>query len=326
MLAPIAWRTPPRHYGPWELFASLLDRGAGRPRPRRHAVRHRRLAHRRSPASATAPHGWCGGRRASTPKVAECLHIADVVRARGRIRHHPQRLRLPAAHLQRLVDTPVVTTIHGFSSQRILPVYERYDDTHHLCGHQRRRPPSRPHYAATIHHGIDTDAFRARRRTRRAPRSSSGGSIPTRAPPRRSRWPRGPAAAWSSPASSRTRLLRRRGRQPHVDGDRVRYLGPVAADRRARRARRRGRAAAPHRLRRAVRLQRGRGDGLRHAGHRPPPGLDAGAHRRRRHRLPRRRPSTRPSPPCARSRGWTARLCVLRSRHVSMSGGWSTTT
>ena len=24
MLAPIAWRTPPRHYGPWELVTSLL--------------------------------------------------------------------------------------------------------------------------------------------------------------------------------------------------------------------------------------------------------------------------------------------------------------
>ena len=25
--APIAWRVPPRHYGPWELFASLLTEG-----------------------------------------------------------------------------------------------------------------------------------------------------------------------------------------------------------------------------------------------------------------------------------------------------------
>ena len=24
MLSPIAWRTPPRHYGPWERVASLL--------------------------------------------------------------------------------------------------------------------------------------------------------------------------------------------------------------------------------------------------------------------------------------------------------------
>ena len=27
MLAPISWRVPPRHYGPWEQFASLLTEG-----------------------------------------------------------------------------------------------------------------------------------------------------------------------------------------------------------------------------------------------------------------------------------------------------------
>ena len=27
MLAPIAWRTPPRHYGPWQSIASLLTEG-----------------------------------------------------------------------------------------------------------------------------------------------------------------------------------------------------------------------------------------------------------------------------------------------------------
>jgi hypothetical protein len=27
VLAPIAWRVPPRHYGPWEQFASLLTEG-----------------------------------------------------------------------------------------------------------------------------------------------------------------------------------------------------------------------------------------------------------------------------------------------------------
>lgn len=27
MLAPVAWRTPPEHYGPWERVTSLLTEG-----------------------------------------------------------------------------------------------------------------------------------------------------------------------------------------------------------------------------------------------------------------------------------------------------------
>ena len=27
MLSPIAWRTPPRHYGPWESVVSLITEG-----------------------------------------------------------------------------------------------------------------------------------------------------------------------------------------------------------------------------------------------------------------------------------------------------------
>ena len=58
-----------------------------------------------------------------------------------------------------LVDTPVVTTIHGFSSAQIVPVYERYDatTTYVAISDSDRHP--RLHYAATIHHGIDMDAF-----------------------------------------------------------------------------------------------------------------------------------------------------------------------
>ncbi len=27
MLGPVAWRTPPRHYGPWERVTSLITEG-----------------------------------------------------------------------------------------------------------------------------------------------------------------------------------------------------------------------------------------------------------------------------------------------------------
>src|SRR5690606_2604172 len=59
----------------------------------------------------------------------------------------------------RLVQTPIVTTIHGFSSPRILPVYERFADrVHYVAISDADRAPSLP-YGATIHHGIETATF-----------------------------------------------------------------------------------------------------------------------------------------------------------------------
>jgi len=57
------------------------------------------------------------------------------------------------------VSTPVVTTIHGFSSERIVPVYRAYDDIgHYVAISDADRHPDLT-YAATIHHGIDLSPF-----------------------------------------------------------------------------------------------------------------------------------------------------------------------
>ncbi len=93
------------------------------------------------------------------PKVAECLHIAHAFeRAREFDLIHNSFDFLPLTY-SALVDTPVLTTIHGFSSERILPVFERYDaSTAYVAISDADRHPSLD-YLATIHHGIDTDAF-----------------------------------------------------------------------------------------------------------------------------------------------------------------------
>src|SRR5205807_9624674 len=58
-----------------------------------------------------------------------------------------------------LVDTPMLTTIHGFSSPAILPVYQRYNGrSAYVAISDADRHPSLD-YLATIHHGIDTKAF-----------------------------------------------------------------------------------------------------------------------------------------------------------------------
>ncbi len=157
MLAPIAWRTPPRHYGPWEQFASLLADGlvaAG------HEVTLFATADSITTATlhATAPGGWSDDPTIE-PKVAECLHIASVFeRAAGFDIIHNGFDFLPLTY-SGLVDTPVVTTIHGFSSERIVPVYERYDATTQYVAISDSDRHPRLHYAATIHHGITTADF-----------------------------------------------------------------------------------------------------------------------------------------------------------------------
>ena len=44
----------------------------------------------------------------------------------------------------RLVETPMVTTIHGFSSERILPAFKALRGSRPLCRDQRCRSPSGP--------------------------------------------------------------------------------------------------------------------------------------------------------------------------------------
>lgn len=159
MLAPIAWRVPPRAYGPWERFAGLLTEGLVRAGV---DVTLYATADSRTTARlvGTAPHGW-DERGHLDAKVEECLHIATAMEHAHEVDLlHNSFDFLPLTYAG-LIDTPVLTTIHGFSSSDILPVYERWDDrTWYVAISDADRHPSL-HYAATIPHGIDVDAFPA---------------------------------------------------------------------------------------------------------------------------------------------------------------------
>jgi glycosyltransferase involved in cell wall biosynthesis len=157
VLAPIAWRVPPRHYGPWEQFASLLteglvDRGVDVTLfATTDSITRARLV-------GTAPTGYAEDPTLDA-KVWEALHIAAAFeRADEFDLIHNGFDFLPLSY-SRLVDTPVVTTIHGFSSERIVPVFERYNDVGHYVAISDADRHERLDYAATIHHGIDMGAF-----------------------------------------------------------------------------------------------------------------------------------------------------------------------
>ncbi len=157
MLAPISWRVPPRHYGPWELFVSLLTEGLVE-----RGIDVTLFATADSITSArlvgSAPTGYSED-ASLDPKVWESLHIAAVFERAGEFDLiHNSFDFLPLTY-SGLVETPVVTTIHGFSSERIVRVYERYNRIGHYVAISDADRHERLDYVATIHHGIDMSAF-----------------------------------------------------------------------------------------------------------------------------------------------------------------------
>ncbi len=148
---------PPRHYGPWELFVSLLTEGLVQ-----RDVDVTLFATADSQTSGrlvgTAPTGYSEDESLDA-KVWEAMHIATVFeRAREFDLIHNSFDFLPLTY-SGLIETPVLTTIHGFSSERILPVYQRYNDRgFYVAISDADRHPGLD-YIATIHHGIDMRQF-----------------------------------------------------------------------------------------------------------------------------------------------------------------------
>ena len=157
MLAPIAWRTPPRHYGPWELVTSLLTEGlAARGVDVTLFATLDSLTSARLDGVVPAPYNEDPSIDA---KVWEYRHLAHVFAQAGRFDIIHNQADFPAHAFADLVDTPMMTTIHGFSSDRILPMYLPYQDRVHFVAISEADRHPRLRYAATIHHGIDFDAF-----------------------------------------------------------------------------------------------------------------------------------------------------------------------
>jgi glycosyltransferase involved in cell wall biosynthesis len=156
VLSPVAWRTPPRQYGAWETVAGniaegLVSRGwdvtlfatadsvtGGR----LHAVVHR--GYEEDPAI--------------DPKVAEYLHISEAFEHAADFDLIHSHYDFMALSYTRLVQTPVLTTIHGFSSPAIMPVYEKYRDGYFVSISDSDRAPGL-NYLATVYNGIDLSLY-----------------------------------------------------------------------------------------------------------------------------------------------------------------------
>ncbi|MCL9796231.1 glycosyltransferase family 4 protein, partial [Frankia sp. AgKG'84/4] len=228
VLAPIAWRTPPRHYGPWEQVASTISEGlVGR------GVDVTLFATLDS-ETAGALDGVCPRGYAEDPsldgRVWEALHVAHALGRSGEFDLvHSHLDWLPLAFAASFA-APLVTTIHGFSDPRIVPAYARAASAYVSISDADRSPEL--DYVATVHHGVDPGGL---------PFSAAGGDdlvVLGRIHP-----DKGTAAAID--------IARRAGRRlvicgivqderyftervlPHVDGKRVSYLGSVGPAARA---------------------------------------------------------------------------------------------
>jgi glycosyltransferase involved in cell wall biosynthesis len=157
ILSPVAWRTPPRKYGPWELVASniteaLMAKGIDV------------TLFATGDSVTKAKLDYCidqpyAENTAADVKVNECLHISHIMEKAGEfdiIHNHYDFLPLTYS---RLINTPLLTTIHGFSSPLIVPVYKKYNaGTYYVSISNANRHPELD-YTATVYNGINTAEF-----------------------------------------------------------------------------------------------------------------------------------------------------------------------
>jgi glycosyltransferase involved in cell wall biosynthesis len=223
ILSPIAWRTPPRQYGAWETVASNITEGLV---ARGWDVT---LFASRDSVTCARLHAVVdkGYEEDSTvdPKVAEYLHISEAFEHAAEFDLLHSHYDFMALTYSRLIRTPVLTTIHGFSSPKIMPIYHKYGDGYFVSVSDSDRA-SGLNYLATVYNGIDLSLY---------PLQDSGGQdliFLGRIHP-----DKGVHLAVEVARLSGMRLIIagivqdeayfREQIQPHLDDEKILYIGPV---------------------------------------------------------------------------------------------------
>lgn len=157
ILSSIAWRTPPRKYGPWEQVASNIAEGmvelgidvtlfaTG------DSITKGKLA-----SVCEHPYAEDGNINA---KVVECLHISHLMEQSDQFDIIHNNFDFLPLTYSRLTKTPMVTTIHGFSSPEILPVYKKYNRSSHYVSISNSDRCDKLDYVATVYNGINISEF-----------------------------------------------------------------------------------------------------------------------------------------------------------------------
>jgi len=223
VLSPVAWRTPPRQYGAWETVASNIAEGLVR-RGWDVTLFATRDSVTRARLHAVVDRGYEED-SAVDPKVVEYLHISEVFEHADDFDLIHSHYDFMALTYMRLVKTPVLTTIHGFSSPKIMPAYQKYRDGYFvsICDADRTQGLN---YLATVYNGIDLSLY--------SMQESSGNDLiflgrihPDKGVhlaievARLSGLPLLIAGIVQDQTYFRERV------KPHLDGQNIRYIGPV---------------------------------------------------------------------------------------------------
>jgi glycosyltransferase involved in cell wall biosynthesis len=153
ILAPVAWRTPPRAYGAWETVASNIAEGLVARGWKNVTLFATKDSITRAKLVAFVEQGYEED-KTQIPLVSTCLHISKALeRADEFDLIHNNFDYLPLTYL-RFIKTPMLTTIHGFSEPDILRVYRDHKDTYYVSISDADRDKELP-YLATVYNGID---------------------------------------------------------------------------------------------------------------------------------------------------------------------------
>lgn len=157
VLAPIAWRTPPEKYGPWEQVASniaegLIDVGIDV------TLFATENSHTKGKLESISPTAYAEDQTID-PKVWECLHISHAMGQASKFDIIHNNFDFLPLTYSRLIQTPMVTTIHGFSSQKIIPVYKEYNNNNFYVSISNSDRSPELDYVATVYNGIDSKDF-----------------------------------------------------------------------------------------------------------------------------------------------------------------------
>jgi glycosyltransferase involved in cell wall biosynthesis len=157
VLSPIAWRTPPRKYGPWEQVTSNITEGLIE-----NGIDVTLFATGDSLTKGKLEY-ICKRPYSEDveldPKVWECLHISHLMEQADKFDLIHNNFDFLPLTYSRLIRTPMVTTIHGFSTKKILSVYKEYNSTNTYVSISNSDRNPELDYAATVYNGINTDEF-----------------------------------------------------------------------------------------------------------------------------------------------------------------------